>query len=211
MSPRALVLAGAGLLLCTLVLAGCTQPVIPSPFPETTQAPVTTVSTAAATPAATTSQVTPKGQDWLTYTNTPYGFSLSYPAGWTRQENVGTSVVVFTSPSTGMGDIPATMRISMEDLTLNPMSLEQYKAAQLAKKQGVAQFNLIYDQAYKGNNFGGWKVAYTGNTGTLMEWVEVYVIKSPNAYTLTYSSKEDRYASYVVQMDNMFKTFQLTY
>jgi hypothetical protein len=110
-----------------------------------------------------------------------------------------------------MGDMPASMRITVEDLTANPMSLEQYKAAQLAKKKGIDGFNLIQDGPYKGNGFTGWKVAYTGNQGSLMEWVEIYAMKGMSAYTLTYTSREDKYAGYVVQMDAMFKSFQITY
>ena len=126
---------------------------------------------------------------YLTYTNSQYGFSISYPSTWTIQENTGSSVVVFTSPSSGMGDIPATMRVVVEDLTANPMSLEQSRAAQLAKKNGIDGFNLIHDGPYKGNGFTGWKIAYTGNQGTLMEWVEVYTIKGTSAYTLPTRSK----------------------
>jgi hypothetical protein len=151
--------------------------------------------------------VTTIAPDYLTYSNSQYGFSISYPASWTRQEKAGNSVVLFTSPSTGMADIPATMRVSVDDLSGNPMTLEQYRDAQLAKKKGV---NLIYDQAYKGTGFGGWKVAYTLNQAPLMEGVEVYVIRGPTAYTIAFSSKEDRYAGFVVQMNNMFQSFQFT-
>jgi hypothetical protein len=109
-----------------------------------------------------------------------------------------------------VSDIPATMRITVDDLAANPMSLEQYKTAQLAKRKGLDSFNLIYDQAYKGTGFSGWKVAYTANQGTLMEWVEVYAIKGATAYTVTFSCRQDRYADFVVQMDAMFKSLQLT-
>lgn len=210
-SGRLMFVTGITILICLVLFSGCTQPVIPSPAPVSTTLPPVVTTRAPAPPPVTTSQVTPKGSDYLTYSNSRYGFSLSYPSGWTRQENAETSTVTFTSPSRGMGDIPATMRIVVEDLSANPMSLEQYKAAQLAKKKGLEGFNLIYDQAYKGNGFTGWKIAYTGIQGTLMEWVEVYAMKGMSAYTITYTSKEDKYAGYVVQMDTMFKTFQITY
>jgi hypothetical protein len=203
---RLLFLTGLVLLGCILLFSGCTQPVIPTPsIAQTT--PVPAATTRAATPApVTTSQVTMKLPDYVTYTNPQWGFSLSYPSGWTKQENAGTAVVVFTSP----GDTPATMRISIIDLSSTPMSLEQFKTAQIAKKAGLDLFNLIYDQAHKGNGFTGWKIAYTGNPGQLTEWVEVYAIKGTNGYILSFSSKEDKYASVVVPMDNMFKSFQLS-
>lgn len=202
---------GIAILLCFIAFSGCTQPLIPSPGPvSTTSAPVATTS--APTPSRVpTTPANPVGSDYLTYLNSQYGFSISYPSSWTKQENTGSSVVSFTSPSKGMGDIPATMRIVVDDLTANPMSLDQYKVAQLAKKKGLDGFNIIADGPYKGNGFTGWKVAYTGNQGYLTEWVEVYAVKGATAYTLSYASKEDKYASYVVQMDAMFKSFQLTY
>jgi hypothetical protein len=208
---RLLFVTGIAILLCSIALSGCTQPVIPSPAPVSTTPPPVVTTSAPTPPQVPTSQATPRGPDYLTYSNSRYGFSLSYPSTWTKQENAETSTVTFTSPSKGMGDIPASMRITVEDLTANPMSLEQYKAAQLGKKKGLDGFNLIYDQAYKGNGFTGWKIAYTGNQGTLMEWVEVYAMKGMSAYTITYTSKEDKYAGYIVQMDTMFKSFQITY
>jgi hypothetical protein len=203
---RLLFLTGLVLLGCILLFSGCTQPVIPTPsIAQTTPVPAATTRTATPAPV-TTSQVTMKLPDYLTYTNPQWGFSLSYPSGWTKQENVGTAAVVFTSP----GDTPATLRISVVDLSSNPMSPDQFKAAQIAKKAGLDLFNLIYDQAHKGNGFTGWKIAYTGNSGYLTEWVEVYAVKGTNGYILSFSSKEDKYAGFVVPMDNMIKSFTLT-
>ncbi|MGA2933575.1 MAG: PsbP-related protein [Methanomicrobiales archaeon] len=202
---------GIAILLCFVVFSGCTQPVIPSPGPVSTTSPPIGPTNPPTPPQVPTSRATPTGSDYLTYSNGQYGFSISYPSSWTKQENAASSVVTFTSPSGGMGDMPASMRITVEDLTANPMSLEQYKAAQLAKKKGIDGFNLIQDGPYKGNGFTGWKVAYTGNQGSLMEWVEIYAMKGMSAYTLTYTSREDKYAGYVVQMDAMFKSFQITY
>jgi hypothetical protein len=208
---RLLFVTGVAILLCFVALSGCTQPVIPLPSPVSTTPPPIATTAASVPPPTTTIQVTQKGSDYLTYTNSQYGFSISYPSGWTKQENTGSSVVTFTAPSSGMGDLPATMRVTVDDLTANPMSLDQYKTAQLAKRKGLDGFNLIADGPYKGNGFTGWKVAYTGNQGSPMEWVEIYAMKGMSAYTLTYTSKEDKYAGYVVQMDTMFKSFQLTY
>jgi hypothetical protein len=207
---RGLVLAIAALLLCILSLTGCTQPVIPAPAPAQTTLPPVTMTRTQAIPPATTAPVTTKRPDYLTYTNTQYGFSMSYPAGWSIQEGKGGSVVTFSSPSSGMGDTPATVKISVEDLSGNPMSLDQFKAAQLAKKQGLDKFNIIYDLAYKGPGFNGWKIGYTYDAGTLMKTFEVYILRGGQAYSIDYSSKEDRFAGYSVQMDNMLKSFQLT-
>ena len=199
---------GVAILLCFIAFSGCTQPLIPSPEPvSTTSAPV--VTTRAPVTRTVTTIATPTMPSYLAYSNPQYEFSISYPSGWTKQENAGTSVVVFTSPSTGsISDIPATMKIAVD--TDNTLSLEQYKTAQLTKRQNLDNYNMIYDQAYKGNGFSGWKVAYTANQGFLTKWVEVYAIRGSTAYTVAYSSKEDKYAGYVVQMDAMFKSFQLT-
>jgi len=205
---RCLAAAGIALLACFLVLAGCTQPVIPSPLPPSTTPPPVVTSRAPVPPTVKTI-ATPTLLSYLPYSNQQYGFSISYPEGWTKQENVGTNVVVFTSPSTGsLSDIPATMKIAVD--TGNTLSLEQYKNAQLAKRQNLDNYNMIYDQAYKGTGFTGWKVAYTANPGVLTEWVEVYAIQGSTAYTVAFSSREDRYASFVVEMDAMFKSFQVT-
>ena len=198
------------ILLGCILLSGCTQPVIPSPTTPApgTSAPVGPTGTPA--PAPATVRATPAGSDYLTYTNSQYGFTISYPSGWGKQENTGTSVVTFTAPSSGMGDTPASMRITVDDLTANPMSLTQYRTAQLAKKSGLESYNQIYDQAYKGPGYGGWKVGYTYNTGVLMEGFEIYTIRGTSAFTLAFTSRMDRFADYSVQSDTMFKSFQFT-
>jgi PsbP-like protein len=207
---RLLFVTGIAILLCFVVFSGCTQPEIPSPGPvSTTQPPV--VTTGAPVPPVTTSQVTQKGSDYLTYTNSQYGFSISYPSGWAVQENTGGSVVTFQAPSEGRDDLyRENLKVTVEDLSSSPMSLEQYKSAQLAKKQSLASFNLIYDQAYRVSGFNGWKIAYTANSGMLMEWVEIFTIKGTTAYDITFSAQESSYANYVVAMDTMTKSFQLT-
>ncbi len=204
-----MVLAGAVLILCMLALSGCTQPVIPEPFPaRTTPVPVATTQAPTA-PPVTTVQVT-RGAEFVTYTNPQYGFSISYPVGWVKVEGAGGSVIGFSSPSSGMGDIPASVKVFAEDLSANPMGLEQYKNAQLAKKQGYQSFNTIQDGPYKGSGFTGWKVGYTYDAGTLMKSFEIYAIRGTTAYTLTYTTKEDKFASFSSVLDTMSKSFTLT-
>jgi len=207
---RLMFVAGIAILLCFIAFSGCTQPVIPLPGPVSTTSPPV-VTTGAPVPPVTTSQVTTRGPDYLTYTNSQYGFSISYPSGWTVQENTGGSVVTFQAPSEGRDDLyRENLKVTVEDLSSSPMSLEQYKSAQMTKKQALANFNLIYDQAYRVSGFNGWKIAYTANSGMLMEWVEIFTIKGTTAYDITFSAQESSYANYVVAMDTMTKSFQLT-
>ncbi|HVP24800.1 MAG TPA: PsbP-related protein [Methanomicrobiales archaeon] len=208
---RFLAVAGLAVLLCLVTLSGCTQPVTPAPGPvSTTPPPVTTTQAAAPTQAATT-RATPIGQQtYLTYTNSQYGFSISYPSTWTKQENTASSVVTFTAPTSGaVGVIPATMRVSVDDLSANPMSLDQYRAAQLAKKKSLDKFNTVYDIPYKGNGYSGWRLGYTYDTGVIMRTFDTYAIRGTTAYTVSFTSRDDQFASYTVQSDTMFKSFQL--
>jgi hypothetical protein len=202
---------GIALLACLAVFSGCTQPLIPSPTPPQTTPLYEVTTRAPAPPPATTSAVTTRGPDYLTYTNSQYGFSMSYPVTWTKQENTGGSVVTFQSPSEGRDDLYLeSMKVIVEDLSANPMSIEQYKNAQLAKKQTLSGFNKIMDGPYKVSGFNGWKIAYTADTGMLMEWVEIYTIKGTTAYDLIFSAQESHYYNYVVSMDTMINSFQFT-
>jgi len=202
---RALLICIA-LLLCILTLPGCTQPVITAPTPaQTTPIPVATTQTHAL-PLATTVQTTTTGGAYLSYTNTQYGFSISYPASWSVQENTGGSVAAFTAPSSGMGDVPATMKISVEDLSMTPTSLAQFRAAQLAKVQGLQNYNLIYDDPYKDLN--GWKVGYTYLSGSMMRSFVILTIRGSQGYTISFTSRDDQFAAYTVLSDTMFKSFK---
>jgi hypothetical protein len=208
-TERALLVATAGLLLCLLALSGCTQPVIPSPTPtQTTPPPV--VTTKAATALPTTMVQVSRGVEYATYTNPQYGFSISYPVGWAKVEGTGGTVVTFTSPSTGMGDIPATMKVLVEDLSANPMSPEQYKNALFARKRGLQNFNVIDDKPEKGSGYTGWKFGYTYEAGSLIKTFDIYAIRGTTAYTVSFSSKSDKSETFSVPMDAMFKSFQFT-
>jgi hypothetical protein len=207
---RLLLAAGIALLACLAVLSGCTQPMIPSPAPPQAT-PAYEMTTRAVPPPVTTAANPTRGPDFLPYANSRFGFNMSYPATWTKQENTGTSVVSFTSPSEGRDDLYLeNMKVMVEDLSAAPMSLEQYKNAQLAKKQPLSGFNKIMDGPFKIGRFNGWKIAYTADTGMLMEWVEIYTIKGTTAYDLTFSAQESHYSNYVVAMDTMINSFQLT-
>jgi hypothetical protein len=148
---------------------------------------------------------------YLTYENTQYGFRMSYPAGWTVQENTGGAAVTFQAPSEGRDDLyRENTRVVVEDLSAQSMSLDQYKNAQLAKRQTIDGFNKIIDGPYKISGFNGWKIAYMGNTGMLMEWEEIFAVKGTAAYDITFSAQESHYANYVVAMDTMVKSFVFT-
>ena len=209
---RFLFVAGIALLTCLVAFSGCTQPVIPSPAPTPATPPPQVTSEPYARPPQTTVREVPTTQPaYLTYENTQYGFRMSYPAGWTVQENTGGAAVTFQAPSEGRDDLyRENMRITVEDLSSNPMSLAQYKDAQLAKRQALDNFNKIIDGPYKISGFNGWKIAYMANTGMLMEWVEIFTVKGTTAYDLSFSAMESHYAKYVVAMDTMVKSFVFT-
>ena len=207
---RILPAAGIAFLACLLVISGCTAPVIPSPLPATTTAPPVATTQVPPPPATTRVPATTPMPSYLTYSSPENGFSISYPSGWTVQEGKGGSVVTFTAPSSGMGSIPATVKIFVEDISANPMGLEQYKNAQLAKRQSLSGYNIVYDLFYKGTGYNGWKIGYTYQSGTLMKTFELYIMRGTMVYTITYSSKEDQFAAYSQQFDTMIKSFQLT-
>jgi hypothetical protein len=89
------------------------------------------------------------------------------------------------------------------------MSLDQYRAAQLAKKQNLDKFNMVYDIPYKGNGYSGWRLGYTYDTGVIMRTFDTYAIRGTMAYTISFTCRDDQFASYSVQSDTMFKSFQL--
>jgi hypothetical protein len=61
------------------------------------------------------------------YANSQYGFSLSYPAGWTMQEDVPGTIAVFGGPASG--DFMANINIISDNLTgYTKLTLPEYAA-----------------------------------------------------------------------------------
>jgi len=207
-----LLLACIALLGCMVTLPGCTQPVIPSPYPTaTTPAPVVTTGVPLPMPVTTAKGGPATPSTYLTYTSTQYGFSISYPAGWSVEENPAAGTVVFRAPAESRDDLyRENLAVTVKDLSANPMSLDQYHSAQLAKAQGITGFNKIIDTPYRLSGFNGYEIAYKGDTGMLMEWVDYFTIKVETAYDLTFTAQESHYANYVVPMDYMIKSFTFT-
>jgi hypothetical protein len=91
--------------LCLIVLifcAGCAQSAPVATPAQTSATPQTTIITASPTPVATQQTIAPletitfaNAEDFLTYTNSKYGFSLMYPGDWEVNE---------VNPATGVPD-----------------------------------------------------------------------------------------------------------
>ena len=207
-----LLLACIALLACLISLPGCTQPVIPSPYPTaTTPAPVVTTGVPLPMPVTTAKGGPTTPAAYLTYESPQYGFRISYPAGWSVEENLAAGTIVFRAPAESRDDLyRENLAVTVKDLSANPMSLDQYRAAQLAKAQAITGFNKIIDTPYRLSGFNGYEIAYKGDTGMLMEWVDYFTIKVATAYDMTFTAQESHYANYVVPMDYMIKSFAFT-
>src|SRR5437867_13217946 len=67
------------------------------------------------------------GGNFKTYENKDYGVSISYPADWTVQENFQGTIALFASPKeTSMDLFQENVNLVAQDLSANPMNLEQY-------------------------------------------------------------------------------------
>jgi eukaryotic-like serine/threonine-protein kinase len=202
LTPRILpVLAFAiSLVLC----AGCATSTAPPPgVPTTGPATSGPPATHTVVPAATTA----------VYTSAAYGYTLSHPASWEVRSSDGGATVTFTSPAEGPSDtIRENLKVVVKDLSATPMDLDSFVASQMAiRKQGLANFNLIFDNPWKIGPTNGRKIAYTGTLGSdRMEWVEIYTIRGLKAYTLTFTAEQSHYPNFVENLDRSLKSFTFT-
>jgi hypothetical protein len=200
--PR--ILAVLAVAIALAFCAGCsTTPAPQAAVPPTTPAVSGTPAAGATTPAS----------GWLLYTSPAYGYSLSYPASCTAREENGGATMTFTSPAEGPSDkYRENLKVVAEDLSAHPMDLDTYVATRMeAKKQGLANYNLIMDSPMRIGALNSRKVAYTGRLGSdLMEWVEIYTIRGLTAYTVTFTAEESHYKNFVEASDQALKSFAFT-
>jgi hypothetical protein len=202
-NPR--ILFALVLALSLALSAGCVAP-------PASQVPVPPTTPATTGPPATTA-ITPPPATTSTYVSHAYGYTLTYPVAWAVREENGGATVTFTTPAESSSDtFRDNLRVVVQDLTASPMDLDTFVTSQLAiRKQGLANYNLIYESPLKIGTYNARKMAYTATLGSgRMQWVEIYTIRGLTAYSLSFTSEESHYRIFVEDLDKTLNSFTLT-
>ena len=134
---------------------------------------------------------------WLTYTDPTNKFSMQYPKEWSQKAQ--NNAILFLSPRADANDqFQENVNIMLQDLSAQPMTLEQY--TDFSKKQLVEAFgaNAIVSEgaatlAGQKTHYFVYNMTYQGHSLKIKgEWF----IKGKTAYLFTYTAEPSQYAKY---------------
>jgi serine/threonine-protein kinase len=147
-----------------------------------------------------------------TYENPTYGIRIEYPSDWTKQEQLAGTVVAFLAPRESGEDFVANVSILAQDLTAQPMTLDEYTNQTLGR---IAQFvtdSVVLDSsAATLGGSPGHKAVFTGKQGTYgIQSMEVWTVKGDKAYLMLFVAAASRYPALLATAQEMIDSFEFT-
>jgi hypothetical protein len=134
---------------------------------------------------------------WLTYTDQAHKFTIQYPKEWTQQAQG--NVLMFLSPRADATDqFQENVNIILQDLSAQPMNLEQYTA--LSKKQISDAYgaNAVISQgpATIAGQKGEYLIYNMTYNGRPLKIKSYWFIKGKMAYLFTYTAEPPQFEKY---------------
>ena len=141
------------------------------------------------------------------YTNSRYGFSIDPPSGWTVEEPSYAAVLLYGPTVDGLR---VNVNIQVESTSL---SLAEYVSAAKTNIATVLPgFNMIAEGARNRiNNVDAYELVFTSTlSGLATEQKQVYLVKSGNAFVITYSASSAKYQEYLPAFETSLQTFNIS-
>ena len=144
------------------------------------------------------------------YENKDYGITMSYPADWNLEENVEGTLAIFSSAKENSMDLfQENVNLVVQDLSANPMTLEEY--TDTAIKQLVGVFNNIKIVDRGSANLGrlpGYKIVYEATGDFSLKIMHVWAVDGTRVFTFTYSSELSKFNTYFLKASAMLASLK---
>lgn len=146
---------------------------------------------------------------WLRYTDADNKFTINYPNNWTKNNNI--NAIVFLSSKESEKDMfQENVNIMLQDLSKQPMSLEQY--TELTKKQvsnnlgtsAILSLKNVTIAGQKGKEFV-YDMSYQGKSLKIKQY---WFIKGDIAYLFSFTAEQSQYDKYESTAAEMIKSFE---
>ncbi len=144
------------------------------------------------------------------YENTYYGFSVIIPSDYTMNTDSKDVIVSFISPQENEADTFAeNFNILTTQLPEN-MTLDDYKDSGLSYLQAqVENSKIISVDSIELDSVPAYKIIHTGKQNNNdMQWEQVVTIKDGRAYVLSFVARQDTFADYSNDFDNIVNSFR---
>jgi len=158
---------------------------------------------------------TTESTNLLSYDNPNLGFSLEYPADWSKEETL-----LFASPppssnetSSIPNEAPESIALTTEVLPYN-ITLDEYSESAIGLLESqFSNFTLIDSFETTLSGYPAHQITYTYTfEGADLKNMQIWTIANDNnmAYALTYGGLVEEFDSSLPVIENMINSFQLT-
>lgn len=136
----------------------------------------------------------------LTYTNSLYKISISYPPLWEKKENTGSALVVFNSPT------KESLNIVIYNNPDKKAGLENYTAEALKSIEGL---NGVIEKSEAATLAGreGYEVVYTLPNGIKIR--QIWTVENGRAFLLTFAARTSNYSDFETAATAMIDSFKI--
>lgn len=147
------------------------------------------------------------------YENQSMSFKVKYREDWqvAESEVMGLPVVLLVTPSSEEGDYREMVTFAVEDLSANPMTLEEYSDYSLTQME---QSFLDYKQLSLTNTVLGGssakKVVYTGTSpeGGTAKVMQIWTIIDEKAFILAFNARENTYDVFMKDVEDIINSIE---
>jgi hypothetical protein len=137
-------------------------------------------------------------------------FTISYPKTW-QIKSAGNIVAFTTSLENKEDTFAENVNISIQDLSTQPMTLDQYTAlskGQIAAAMGASSILSVKRIAIDGKPADEmiYKMNYQGKS---LKVKGVWLIEDKKAYVITYTAEPNKFDKYLSDADKTIKSFKI--
>ncbi|OGX37028.1 MAG: hypothetical protein A3D87_01215 [Omnitrophica WOR_2 bacterium RIFCSPHIGHO2_02_FULL_50_17] len=150
---------------------------------------------------------------FLKYENKLYGFSLKYPAAWAYAENQGGAAAIFYAPAENELDIfKENVNIVIQDISKNPMGLEEYTKTAIRQMQLVFEQNLVILESEPTliDGRAAHRFVFLGKGPEAeLRFMCLWTLVDMTAYQITYTAIDAKYDKYIDQVKSLVRSFKI--
>ena len=160
------------------------------------------------------SQITPPSTTetvkLLTYENLAARVRIKYPSDWEKNSQVEGAIVIFTSPKTDASNKSAVLAIGVQDLSAQPVTLEEYTKISLEEFKQTPSMELLDSSAATLDGKPAHKFIYSMKVGQYtIKNIGIYTIKGNTLYGLTYVAEKSKYDEFLATAQEMIDSFEI--
>ena len=143
------------------------------------------------------------------YNNDAYGFSITAPTGWTTNEGVSGTVVIFYGPT--MPETGTDVNINLVVATTTQTLSEAISSLKASYPTDFPNFTLVSENSRNIGGLNSYEIVYTfSDSGNDYKQKQVVFIEKGQSFIITCTAIPSNYDTYLPTFEQSIQTFQLT-